>query len=479
MKHLQKIPFYNTKTTFTVDIDKQSDPNFMRLLGGSLEAVSNRTFRSSITFTSSYKNLKFSMITSQNENFLTSSNSTIRYRYLPKLLANINQQKFGILPGYFSMAMSYSSIQKKEIFHTDDSEEATTEPTPDLLSGRFNITPSYTLNLIKAPWLSANLSLKSSHSFYNRSRDLEEQETITSINEPLSLDYQTASFTLKGPIFSRIFDFKTAKIKHLIEPKFTVKYAANVDQDSLSRLLVMDSLDYYRSIYSYAEFSLSTRLLFKGKPNSSSSSNKNLSAREILSYTVKQQYYFDPVIANRNQTINEIYPEFSQLSNTLRINPVDKFSIDATIYFNHYLKRFTSYLITLGYKNGNSPIYGDFKYYKKINQYNSIYDTSYIELENPTTETDETVLVNDWRESIGGSLNLNIPGFPLKLYSRVDYDIQLKKFLDRSISLSFDYQCITFNTGLRIFESLGKTQTRFEFGVSFGTLGTVKNMLGR
>jgi LPS-assembly protein len=488
MKHLQQIPLFNTKTQFTIDIDKQSDPNFMRLLGGSLEAVSNRTFRSSIALTSSFKNLKLSMITSQNDTFNAAKNSTVQYRYLPKLQANLNQQKLGKLPGYFSLAMSYSAIQKREISYSQELEtstatsietDASLEPAPDLMSGRFNITPSYTLSLIKAPWLSANLSLKSSHSFYDSSRDLEEEENIVAIDDPLSLDYQTASMTLKGPIFSRIFDFKTSKLKHLIEPKFTIRYAKNADQDSMNRLIVMDSLDYYTSIYSYAEFSLGTRLLFKSKPNTDSSQKKSSSAREILSYTIKQQYYFDPVIANRNRTINDIYPEFSQLSNTLRLKPIDKFSLDATIYYNHYLKRFTSYLITLGYEDETSPIFGDFKYYKNISPYNYNSEISTTETGTIIDGTESTILTNNWRESIGGSVNIKIPGFPVKLYSRVDYDIQLNKFLDRSLSLSFDYQCITFNTGLRIFESYGETQTRFEFGFSFGTLGTVKNMLGR
>ncbi|MCP5051255.1 MAG: LPS assembly protein LptD, partial [bacterium] len=244
----------------------------------------------------------------------------------------------------------------------------------------------------------------------------------------------------------------------------------------LGRTVVLDSLDRALDSYSYVSASLGTRLLFKRKPNTSSTGKKGtFSAREIVSYTIKQDYYFDPATANRNRTIYDISPEFSQLINTLRIRPVKHFSIDSSIYYNHYLKRFTYILFSLGYRDRTSPVYGDFKYIRSINPF------SYKSPEEIAAEIAEGNTVSTssfWRESVGGSLNVDIPGFPFKFSSRLDWDVHNRKFLNRSFKLGFDYQCITLNAGLQVYNVIGKPQTRFSLGISVGNLGTVKSLLG-
>ncbi|MCP5049092.1 MAG: LPS-assembly protein LptD, partial [bacterium] len=293
MKHKQQIPLPGTKTRLTVDIDKQSDPNFMRIFGSNFESAANRLSRSSVALTSSLSNKKLSVSASRNDTFNTVLNRTVSNRYQPTVKFNLNQEKFGRLPGHFSLEISHSTIGKVTRNHSVEADPVEADPVPEIWSGRLNLTPSYTLNLLKIPWFTATLRLRSVHNFYNRSRDLaaekvDDSDSIIVIDEPVNFDYQTAEFSVKGPVFSRIFESKRAKLKHLIEPKLTFRYAVTAADDVLGRTVVLDSLDRASASYSYVSASLGTRLLFKRKPNTSSTGKKGtFSAREIVSYTIK------------------------------------------------------------------------------------------------------------------------------------------------------------------------------------------------
>ena len=444
MNHKQKINFLNTR--IKVSIDRQSDANFLRLFSNNFDAVLRRISRSSVSIDSSISNLKFSFSASQNDTYYTFADRSASVRYFPSIDIHLNQQKIWKLPGYLSISASYSTINRVGKSYEEDEEKLLT----DITSTRMRVSPSYTLNLLKLPWLSANLSLQSKHTFYPKSRDPEDKKNI--IDEPMKLQYQSAIVTLKGPILSRIFEFRNSKIKHLIEPKITFRYVTKVDDEIKDQLITVDYSDF--PSYSYVGFSLSTRLLYKSKRKSVSAS-----AREILSYTVKQDYYFDPTLASRNRKIEGVYPEFSQLVNTLRVRPFKKFSMDASLIYNYYRKEFTRVRLSLAYRNEESFIHGNFFYNTYINQY-----------------AKSDYVLN--RETIGGKLNIDIPRFPLKFKANVSYDITDKEFRLGSFLLTYDYQCIQFRTELRLFRYSGRVETQFNFGVSFGNLGMVKDFLG-
>lgn len=441
MNHKQKIKFLNT--SITASIDKQSNASFLRLFSNNFDSVLRRTSRSSISLSSSISNLKFTFSASQNDTYYTYNNTARSISYLPSIKVDLNQQKIWKMPGYFSLNTSLSTINRVGKSY----EEEETIYTTDITSTRISLKPSYTLNLLKQTWLSATLSLQSKHTFYPKSNDPETDEIV---NELLHLNYQTANFTLKGPIFSKIFEFRNFKIKHLIEPKITFRYVTKVDDEDRDRLIPVDYFDY--PSYSYVGFSLSTRLLYKSK-------NKSSSAREILSYTVKQDYYFDPSLASRGRKIEDVYPEFSQLSNTLRLRPLKVLAIDASLVYNHYLDEFTRIRFSLRYKNKKSFLNGSFFYNTYINEY-----------------AKPDYIFN--RDSIGGKLDFDVRSFPLKLKCDVNYDITDHKFRLGSFRLNYDYQCIKFGAELQLFRFNDRVETRWNVGISFGNLGMVKDFLG-
>lgn len=443
MEHKQRINFLNTK--ITIAVDRQSDANFLRLFSNDFDSVLTRNSRSMASIDSSFANVKLSISGMRNDTFYTFVNKSTSLSYLPQIKINWNQQKLWKLPGYFSLGVIYSTINRVGVSYDADDLIYVS----DVSSTRLNLNPSYMLGLLRFPWLNATLSMETHFTYYPKSKDPNSKE-LHILDEPLKLYYHSANLVLKGPVFSKIFESRHSKFKHVIEPKITFKYVTKVDEEDKNRLIPVDYFDY--PSYSYVGFSLSTRILYKRKSSKSS-------PREILSYIISQDYYFDPQLASRGRNINGVFPEFSQLENTLRLRPFKDFSFDASLTYNHYLNYFTNTRIALSYKNSSSPVSGDFYYNVNTNQYAQV-----------------NYILN--RKIIGGSLNINIPRFPLIFNSNVNYDITDKEFRLASFRITYDYQCIQFRSELKLFKYSGRVETQFNAGVSFGNLGMVKDFLG-
>lgn len=444
-QHKQKINFLNT--SITVSIDKQSNANFLRLFSNDFDNALTRTTRQAVSIQSSYGNLKFTAGASQNDTYFTFNNTSRILKYLPNITLNLTQQKLWKIPGYLTIKTNYSTVTRLGKSYEEEEEGYFT----DLSSTRFTINPSYSVSLLRLPWMSSNLSFQSKHTFYMQSKTPESPKgNPVILDESLHLQYQTANLTFKGPIFFKIYEFKDTKFKHLFEPKLTFRYVTKVEDEDRNRLIPVDFFDY--PSYSYVGLSLTTRLLYRNKKNTES-------AREVMSYTVKQNYYFDALLANRDRKINGEYPEFSELSNILRIKPAKGFSLDSSLVYNYYLKKFIKVRVSLGYKDRKGRFTGNFFFNTNINPY--------AKADNPLN-----------REFIGGKLKIDFPRFPIKFDANVNYDITKGQFRLGSFKLGYDYQCITFGAELRLFRYVDRVETQFNFGVTFGNIGQVRDLLG-
>lgn len=420
-----------------------SDPNFMRLFNNNFDTVLQTRFGSALHWSSSYRNITFSVRASRNETYYTFNNSSRVIKTLPGIELNLNQQKLGPLPGYLSMRFSFENIERSGISYTGEPVYAT-----DVNSRRINVVPSYTLNLFKLPWISTTLNLESRHNFYAKSLDPDNRKVV---DEPLHLYYNQAQVSLKGPSFFRIFNATGFRLKHLIEPEVVFRYVDQVDPDDLERLIRVDRYDF--PPFSHVTFSLSHALLWK-KRNSSDS------ALEVFRHTISQRYYIDAAEANLFLKINGEYPNFSELENQLRFRPVEGLSLDVRAAYNYYIRDFRNFDVSLSYQEPRKHIQGalTFSYYKNP------YQTS-------------NYVFN--RTLVRGNLGFDFPDFPLKLRSAVDYDFTEKKFRYGSIMLFYDYQCIRFQGEFKVFLRGGENDYQFRFGISLGNLGMVSELLAQ
>lgn len=442
-KHIHNINFLNTK--IAMDVDNQSDPAFLRLFDNNFDRSLSNRYYSSIYIKSSLNNINLSLSAMKNVTYYTfqQQEALNELLYLPSVSLNVNQQKIWKIPGYFSLDSKFENVTRSGVSY----EEGEELYESDFTSQRLNLTPSYTLNLLSLPWLSSTISLQSKHGYYYKSKD---PETKKIIDEPIHINYDMVNANLKGPIFYKIYETKKSKIKHLIEPEVSFRYSTQLDDEMLKRMVRVDFSD--RPPYSYIGFGLKTSLLKKSKEGETF-------PREILSYTISQSYYFDPREANFYRKIEGEYPEFSELGNNLRLRFIEDFSLDLNLAYNYYIKELTRANIILSFNKENSILKGSVAY--------SIYKNPY----------KENFFKN--KTYLRGDLALDIPEFPLKLRGGIDYDITDNIFRYASVMASYDYQCIFFNAEFRLYTLYdGSLNYQYNFGISFGNVGIVKDFLG-
>jgi len=436
--HKQDLPFLNTR--LVLNVNRQSRTGFLRLLDNNFDIARNANFQTSLNLTSSFANMNVSLRASHEETYNVRIDKTRILDYLPALAFNLNQQKLGKLPGYLSLGVSFSRVRRSGVTLDETADYVT-----DFFSQRLAVTPAYQLPLFTIPWLSSSLDLSSKNVIYAQSRDPGSREIV---NEPLYLHNQMALFTLQGPAFSRVFDSGKSKLKHIIEPKFELRYSTKAK--NLGRLISVDSFD--DPPFSYAGVSLTSRLLQKG-------GGANASAREILSYTIAQQYYFDPAEANKNQMIDGEFPRFSELSHSLRLRPGGDLVFDVSLDFNYFIRDLRRLNLRASYSRDGAPLTGSLTYAVSRNPYKNI-----------------GFLGN--HSNLRGNLNFDLQGFPIKLESTVDYDFTDQRLMYGAIGASFDYQCLVFTTEFKVFTLQGDSYPQFRFGISLGNLGMVGDFFG-
>jgi LPS-assembly protein len=436
--HRQTLPFLNA--ALVLNVNRQSRPGFLRLLDNSFDRALITNFNTALALTAKLANMSAEISASRRETYYLDLNSSNVLEYLPSLSFNLNQQKLGPLPGYLSLAIDFQSVRRSGVTYEEEPLFA-----KDVLSQRLTVVPSFQLPLLKAPWLNASLDLRSKNVLYGSSLD---PLTAAVVDEPLLVSYHEASLTLQGPTFYRIYGRGGSRLKHVIEPEFSLRYV--VQEDQRDRLIAVDYFDY--PAYSYAGFALTSRLLTKD-------GGDGQSPREVLSHTISQDYYFDAAEASMFRRIDGRYPSFSELSNRLRVRPLADMSVDATVAYNYYTRAFSSLNLSAAYERQGAPLGGSVSF----NVYRNPYaPKSYV--------FNRTVLAFEGR--------LELPKFPVKLRSSVDYDFTAREFRYGSLIATLDYQCLLFSGEFKVFSYLGRSETQFRFGVSLGNLGMVGDFFG-
>jgi lipopolysaccharide assembly outer membrane protein LptD (OstA) len=437
--HQQTLPFLNSR--LVLNVSQQSRPGFLRLFDNNFDRVLTTNFKTSLALTSSFSNCTISLSAARYETFYLFANSSRILEYLPAMSFNLNQQKLGKLPGYFSLEADFQGVRRSGVVYEEEPKFAN-----DFRSQRLTLSPSYQLPLLSLPWLNSSLQLKSMNTFYAKSLD---PLTDKIVDEPLVMKYQAVNVALQGPIFSRIFNVSQGKWKHVIEPGFEFRYVTKVE--NRDRLVPVDYFDY--PSYSFVGFSLTSRLLTKGEGESAS-------ANELLSYSISQEYYFDPAEANWFRKIDGEYPRFSELSHTLRLRPLTDFTLDASLAYNYYIHDVSRLNLNAAYNRQGAPLSASVSY--------SVY-------RNPFTV--KSYIFN--RTLVGGTIRLDFPTFPLKFQGGIDYDFTAKEFRYGSASVSFDYQCLVFSTECKVFSYFGRSEFQFRFGLTLGNLGMVSDFFGK
>lgn len=429
------------KTEVTANVNRQSDPNFLRIFSKGFASQLRTSFSSAVGLKSTVsENIHLTAAVSERQTYVPSLDYISTNRTLPAVNVRVNQQKVGKVPGYFSLDLGYSNtlrtgesvLDSEIVFNKGESKP------------RIQLNPSYTLEVVNLPFLSTGLKFEGDYSYEFKSLDPDSGEIVDS---PILTASNKVLVSVTGPVLYRVFEGRKNRFRHVIQPGITYRFAqvsANIDN-----ALKVSAADY--PAFSYMQFSLNTQLV--------STRRKDDQTRDILRYSLSQLYYFDPQLAAKNRKVNDRYPEFSELTNKLEFSPLKSWAFDTTLHYNYYLREFTRINFKLKYRYSDH-IQGSVFYTKDRNQYTA----------------------PDWlfnRSTIGGALVYNPESSPVHLISNINYDLTDGTFRFARILGEIRLQCVKINSEVLIRKNLnGQIIPEFTAGISLGNLGAVQDLLG-
>jgi LPS-assembly protein len=436
INHQQEIPFLNSQLSIASRLP--GAPEALRYLDTGFERYNLMNFSSDLSLTSHLSIFTLNLEASRSQTYNINTKESEKNDVLPSLSLSMPPQKLGPIPGQFYFSLYYDRQLRTGTAQTVQPDFVYGEPSQSL---RFD--PAYSLDLINASWLKSSLAVSAKNSFYARSLD---PQTGAIIDEPVTLQYQTAQINFQGPSFSRIFSGSGRSFLHVLEPNITFFYASKAKNSD--RVMRVSNQDF--NLSSTATFSLVSRLLMKKQGGKTA-------PQELLLLRIEQSYYLDPETANRGMKINDKYPAFSDLSGSLDFNPGKYFSLGAQLSYNHYQTDFNRRLYRVNfhvdYSRPEAPLNGGL-YYSK-------YCSPYGPADHPSVQS-----------MLGGELHLKIADFPLSMSVQAEYDSIRKQFTGCFLKATLDYQCITINANVSFYLLNGALASDYRLYPTLGNFGT-------
>ena len=160
-------------------------------------------------------------------------------------------------------------------------------PAHDQGLTRIDVAPTVRIPFTKWPFLTVNSTFGWRGTYWTES--LVDGEQV-----PESINRQYFDFTsrITGPVFSRIFNAgatEGVKLKHVIEPVFTIRRVSAID--------VFDQIVRLEAIRLHRRRRLAAQL----RPEQPAATRSGPSSREVLSVAVNQSYYTDATAAQYDQ----------------------------------------------------------------------------------------------------------------------------------------------------------------------------------
>jgi hypothetical protein len=217
----------------------------------------------------------------RNEQFFGAGQSVVSGQ-APALSAALSSRRLGTTPVFLSLQGDAGRLLYEERRGND---------TLDGGLGRVDVLPQVRAALLNAPFLSVTGQLAYRYTWYTESLDAGNQQV------PLSLSRQYAQMGAEviGPVFSRVFtpgNRLADRLKHVIEPAFSVQRTTSIDnQDRVA--LLGNSSDFVVGGATRVNYALTNRVLIRKQPPDDDPAATSAAPRELLSVTVQQSYYTD------------------------------------------------------------------------------------------------------------------------------------------------------------------------------------------
>jgi LPS-assembly protein len=241
----------------------------------------------------------------RNELF-SSSTSSFVYGSTPRVQASVAPQTLFGRQVYGSASAEYAYLPYRNI--------TSGEITLDRSLGRVDLAPQVRVPLSRLTFLSVNTSATSRTTYYTRSLAA---DGTTMVPEGLVRQFLTTRTDVIGPVLTKIWDTPDSasreRMKHVIEPVFSLDYTTNIDNQS-SVPILSDVSDVVIGGTTRFTYGLYNRLFYRSRPRDGRAST----TREFVTIGVQQTYYSEPLASRYDTT----YVSTSGRPNLVDLSPV-------------------------------------------------------------------------------------------------------------------------------------------------------------
>ena len=322
---------------FVTDLNQLSSLTFRLAFAGTYGEAINSEIRSSVFLSNNFRGFSLNVASLNDRNYLElSPPNSVLLRIAPEVsFGSVEQAPVRNLPVYFSFSSFAGSVHREDEFIGTPSFVARTE-----------FAPKVTIPIHFGNWLGVTTSATFRTTFYNDSFDASGNVSGRSIIR------NTGEFAveLRPSTLERFFDRPGTRhrYKHTVEPVFTYRYVAGVD--NFADFIRFDS-NATLSNTSETEYGLNQHLYIKHGDDQ---------PVDFLSWQLVQKHYFDSnfggalVTGQRNvfQALDSVTPfafaatprNWSPIVSDVKLTPGGRYDAESIIEFDPQLSK----LITIG-----------------------------------------------------------------------------------------------------------------------------------
>ncbi len=269
--------------------------------------------------------LATTLLYQRNETF-DSEQKSVLYGSTPKLTAVLAPQQLFGAPIYASLNSEYGYLPYRNL--TDN------VVTLDNSLSRVDLAPSLRVPLSRLTYLSVNTSAGYRTTYYSRSFDARG----VAVPDSFIRDYAQLRTDLVGPVFTKIWDTPDSgyaeRMKHVIEPAFTVDYTTSIDNGQRTPILT-DTSDFVVGGTSRLTYGLTNRFMYRSK----TVDGVRGQTREFITVGIQQTYYsnsesskFDTSYSSSNSSRTPV--NLSPISLTARVSPSSRVDANTRVEYD-------------------------------------------------------------------------------------------------------------------------------------------------
>ena len=432
-------------------VDYASDLVTKQLYQQSVYQASNATRTVEAGLSGTWGGLSSSALFQRTETF-TGTNSAQLYGSTPRITAAFAPQRLFGLPLYGSLNSEYAYLPYRTIQNH--------KVTSDKSLGRVDLAPAAQMALSKLSFLTVNSTVSYRSTYYSRTTDAK---------DPFLRRYLTMRSDITGPVFAKIWDTPgsgfSERMKHVIEPAFTVDYVTNFANGTKVPIL-SDASDRVIGGSGRVTYGLNNRFFYRARSTDATPG----STVQYLTVGIQQTYYSNPLssLTDTNYVSASYHRKAADLSDVaLNVRVTPRNGIDANTRFEYDVQGKGLQVMTTGL----SASWGD----AASGTSTATFSFSRIQPESSKTPTG----------SFGGGTILSFLQGRVKGGYSMTWDIAQSALLNQGVTLSYLAQCCGIQAE---FQKFKYPQARADFpipsdrrfNVSFvlAGLGTFSNFFG-